>query len=278
MPQQTLTIKTKIFVAMAVLLILPMFFKAIYDYNHQVDDVTQRVKKQMQTIITISTVTNQNFMWSRAAVRDRLGKHFYDLPKAAQNRIIEVGADGLDATMALLNQKLDDTRIWYTWGDKIHKYVKSRKDIAYRQLPKDSIDHQVLQTGESFYGVTNWDGNESMYKKGTQVFRASFAVRIIDKKNIKFRDREIEYIDACASCHINDMGISPMEPMAVVSASFDMEPALAAAKMKLIKSLVIYLIINLVTLGVLLTILQKMVFSPINELEERFQDIGRAHV
>ncbi len=268
------TIKTKIFIAMACLLILPMLAKAINDYRIEIKDVSERIKAQMHNMITITTVTNQNFMWSRAAVRDRLGEHFNTLPLETQHEVIEVAADGLDASMELMNEKLSDTKIWLTWGEKIHAYVKTRPDIHYRQLPQDSIDKNVLLTGESFYGVVAWEGESNLFAPGAQVFRAAFPVRIIDKQPVKFRDREIEYISACASCHINDMGISPMEPMAVVSAAFDMGPTLKAAKAKMIKSIVTFLVLNLVVLGVLFVILQSMVFKPINELGERFKDIA----
>ncbi|MDX2468961.1 MAG: methyl-accepting chemotaxis protein [SAR324 cluster bacterium] len=269
------TIKTKLFIAVTILLMLPMFAKAISDYRGELEEVTIRIRSQMETIIKINTATNQNFMWSRAAVRDRLGEHFDKLPVKIQHKIINVGADGLDATMANLNEQLSDTIIWYSWGSKILKYVESQGDeFNYRQLPKDNIDKQVLATGEAFYGIVNWDGDESIYKKGTQVFRAAFPVKIIEKKDVKVRDKTIHYISACASCHINDMGISPMDPMAVVSVAFDMEHTLAAAKTKMIKSILISMLFNIITLVVLFYILQSQMFTPLAELQNQINDMA----
>ncbi len=272
---KTTTIKTKIFVAVTLLLMLPMFVKAITDYRSELTEVTKRIRAQMETIIKINTVTNQNFMWSRAAVRDRLGAHFDKLPVKIQHQVINVGADGLDATMANLNETLTDTIIWYSWGSKILKYVETQGDeFNYRQLPKDNIDRQVLASGEAFYGIVNWDGDETIYKKGTQVFRAAFPVKIIEKKDVKVRDKTIHYISACASCHINDMAISPMDPMAVVSVAFDMEHTLAAAKSKMIKSILVSMLFNIITLVVLFYILQSQMFTPLEELQNQINDMA----
>ena len=252
-----------------------MFAKAISDYNTEIEETTIRIEKQMKTIVQINTVTNQNFMWSRAAVRDRLGPHFNKLPVTVQHSVINVGADGLDATMAALNQKLSDTIIWYSWGSKILKYVESQgKEFNYRQLPKDKIDRQVLSTGRAFYGIVNWDGDKSVYKKGTQVFRAAFPVKIIEKQDVKVREKTISYIGACASCHINDMAISPTEAMAVVSVAFDMEHTLAAAKSKMIRSMIIYLVINMLILVVLFFLLQSQLFAPLEELQNQMNDMA----
>ncbi len=270
----TLTIKIKIFIALSALLVLPMFAKAINDYRVELQETTMRIGAQMKNVIAINTALNQNFMWSRAAVRDRLGEHFNQLPIEKQHSLIEIGSDGLDATMELLNEQLIDTITWLTWGEKISAYVASRQDITYEEFPKDSIDQKVLQTGEAFYGIVYWDGDESVYKKGTEVYRAAFPIKIIEKHPVKFRNRKIEYIPACASCHINDMGISPTETMAVISVAFNMENTFAAAKVKMFKAMGVYVLINIVTLGVLFVIMQNMIFSPLAELKERLKDMA----
>src|SRR3989339_1539808 len=174
-----MSIKSKIFIAMSLILILPFVVLDIIDYNHELAEVTERIKVQIKNVVRINTVTNQAFMWSRAAMRDRLGDHFYQLPENIQNDLIMVGADGLDVTMEMLNQSLEDTVIWYSWGEKIATYIENRGDYTYTQLPKDSLDRKILAEGGEFYGVVSWDGDPEMYKPGTQVFRGVFGVRIL---------------------------------------------------------------------------------------------------
>lgn len=269
-----MSIKKKIFLTMTLVLVLPFMVKEIFDYNRQIDEVTERIRLQIQNVVKINTVTNQTFMWSRAAVRDRMGQHFYSLPKEVQDDLIMVGADGLDVTMQLLNKSLEDTVIWYSWGPKITDYVQQRGDYAYEQPPMDSLDQKILKEGGEFYGVVEWDGNEQLFPKGTKVFRGVWGVVIMDKEPVDLRGREIEFISACASCHIVDMGVDPLKTMAVVSVAFDMEHTLAVARANLIKDILILSGIVVVILGLLLIMLNRMVFQPLDEMEARFRDIA----
>ena len=270
-----MSIKSKIFIAMSLILILPFVVLDIIDYNHELAEVTERIKVQIKNVVRINTVTNQAFMWSRAAMRDRLGDHFYQLPENIQNDLIMVGADGLDVTMEMLNQSLEDTVIWYSWGEKIATYIENRGDYTYTQLPKDSLDRKILAEGGEFYGVVSWDGDPEMYKPGTQVFRGVFGVRILDKTPVDLRGREIEFMAACASCHLVDMGVDPEKTMAVVSVAFDMEHTLANAKKKLIVSIITVSLMIVAILMVLLYLLNQMIFKPIKALEDSFRDIAQ---
>ncbi|MDT8447058.1 MAG: methyl-accepting chemotaxis protein [bacterium] len=269
-----MSIKVKIFISMFLILVLPFVVKEVVGYNRQIDEVTKRIRVQIENVVKINTATNQTFMWSRAAVRDQLGEHFYNLPKEVQDNVMLVGADSLDVTMQMLNQTLEDTIIWYSWGPKISDYIERRGDYDYRQPPMDSLDRKVLAEGGEFYGVVSWDGSEEMFPKGTQVFRGVFGVAIMDKQPVNLRGKEIEFIGACASCHIVDMQIDPMKVMAVVSVAFDMEHTLAVARSHLIQDIVVLALMVAVILAVLWWMLNRMIFAPLKQMEDCFRDIA----
>ena len=269
-----MSIKTKIFLFMSLILILPFAVKEVVDYNQGINEVTERIKQQITNVVRFGTATNQAFMWSRAGVRDQLGEHFYTLPHDVQLRLTQVPADALDVVLVLLNQSLEDTVVWYSWGDEIAKYVETQPSINYRQLPQDSWDRKILAEGGSFYGVVDWDGDEKLFKKGHKVFRGVFGVAIMDKQPIELRGQPIEFIGACASCHVVDMAVDPMKTMAVVSVAFDMEHTLATARNNLIKNILTLLVIVLSILGLLSLMLNKMIFTPLRQLELRFKDIA----